>query len=116
MRARNGVTGMNINPASVYSAYKAGGVKAAEATAASARVEATPKGTAANTNTDTVSLSSKAAQRLEAKQIASSIANQIEPPSDPARVEEIRKAVENNTYFVPTDRLATAILSRWASL
>lgn len=103
---------MNINPAAAYGLYKANSVKSVEAESAPVKVEAAPK----NENTDTISISTEATQRLEAGRIARSIASQLEPPSDPAKIQAIREAVEDGTYFVPTDKLASAILSRWAGL
>ncbi len=65
-------------------------------------------------NVDRIDISS-GAMRAEIEKSARTLTQQVTQPADAQRLEELRRAVRSNTYYVPTDRLVDAMMS-WRML
>ena len=61
---------------------------------------------------DKVTLSEEATAHAELARFVSSLGNEVENSASPQRVEELREAVQNGSYHVPTADIADAILNR----
>jgi len=65
-------------------------------------------------NMDSINISSSA-MRAEIEKSARTITQQVTQPADVQRLENLRKAVREQTYYVPTERLVDAMMS-WRML
>lgn len=92
---------MNINPTSAFGFYKLNSAKTAKPSAARAK-----EGKA---NQDTISISPDASLQRELDEAVKLTAREMQGV-DAGRLNGIREAVENGSYYVPTDKLADAIL------
>lgn len=61
-------------------------------------------------NMDKVTLSEEATSFAAARSLAAPLAAEVETAGAPARVEELRVAVANGSYFVSAENVADAIL------
>lgn len=61
--------------------------------------------------TDRVSISAKASQNAAALRAAKADATEIENAANPERLAQIANQVSEGSYYVPTDKLAGAILN-----
>ena len=66
------------------------------------------------TNIDTISISRTATTKQGALSIGHEIATDAERSVTPARLQQLKEAVENKTYYIPTQELANSILGRFA--
>lgn len=100
---------MNVNPLSSYNAYAASVRK-------TGRSAMPAKGPAAESKGDTIAIDVEAVSQKEISRISKGVAQEVRRPTDPARLESIRQAVADNSYYVESDKLAEAILSRAAGV
>lgn len=73
------------------------------------RVEAKTDG-----KSDKVLLSSEATQQYELYKMTKSVMREIENVDINMQVDEVKTQIENNTYDISPDKIAAAVLSRWA--
>lgn len=64
----------------------------------------------ARQNVDRIDISSSA-MRAEIEKSARTLTQQVTQPADVQRLENLRKAVREQTYHVPTERLVDAMMS-----
>lgn len=67
-------------------------------------------------NTDKISISSEGALKSDTEMLTRSIAASIDRPTESDKLNSIRAAVENGTYYVPTDDLVNSLYSRWMGI
>jgi len=109
---------MKINPSSAYQVGMSSQVSAVrqnEVVEAVARTAGAPSaGVAAKgQNVDQIKISQDASLKAELDQLARAVATDLQRPPSEERIAELRKAVQNNTYYVPTAALVDAIMNRW---
>lgn len=73
---------------------------------------AKPRQGARAANTDKVTISGDAAARAGLSRLASSVAAEVDASASPARIEQLRTAVQDGSYHVETGDIADAILAR----
>lgn len=99
---------MNINPAAMRNIYKANSISE---NSAGLKGEAAAAGVSGLEKQDTVSISSEALNQQEIRKMVGGIMGDIKKLDSQSRLEKIRSAIENHTYFVSTGDLADAILN-----
>lgn len=97
---------MKINPTALNRYYQASAKNAASDSKTS--LNATETTSAAKI--DTVSISSAGSSHCEISKISKSIMKEISKMDEPARIDAIKKAVEDGTYQVSASAVADSIL------
>jgi anti-sigma28 factor (negative regulator of flagellin synthesis) len=102
---------MKINPASVYNIYKQNQAKGLEI---NSRVNQEEDGVSAK-KVDTLIISPAGARQAKLSKFDLSnevqrIAREVHEAPDDQRLSELKAAIANNQYRIPTDTLANAIL------
>ena len=69
-----------------------------------------------SSNTDKIDISGEGAYKAEIDMYTKNIVAEIEAPAKPERLAELRTAVQNGTYYVPTSSLVDSIMQRWLGL
>lgn len=102
---------MRINPSAAYQAYNKIGERSF---AASRRLDSQAEEAARKAeNTDSFRISPEAARQREVEQLTSSIMSEIREPASARRLDDLRTAVQNKTYSVPTKDLVDAVMKQW---
>lgn len=96
---------MNINPTNIYGVYK----KNAAMQKNAKETRAAPGG---SEKTDVVSISQEAAQQKDVSKLTAEIARSVIEPTGEEKLARIREAIGNNTYYVSSDALTSAMLGR----
>lgn len=97
---------MKINPVYSYTNFKTpqrGRVKEAGFAASSSMTGG---------KTDTITLSPEFMQQKGVGSVANSVVQELNQPTDSSRLESIRAAVLDKTYYVSSDELTDSILNR----
>ena len=101
---------MKIGPAAAFHAYN----KAAEYTHTPRQAEFRLEEPASRgEHTDRILISSEGTRKAEVDQLTKAIATEVYKPASPERLESLRTAVQNGTYYVATGDLVDAMMSRW---
>lgn len=96
---------MKINPTAMNHFYKAGTKNSAEPAASLSQAEK-----CAASKVDTISISSAGSSQSEVGKITKSVMREVARLDDPARIDSIRKAVEDGTYQISASAVADSIL------
>lgn len=51
---------------------------------------------------------------MEAEQLTKAIAAELREPASPEKLNELREAIQNKSYHVPTGDLVNAMMRHWA--
>jgi len=99
---------MKLNPTAAYHAYN----KIAEHPARTyRRPEAFSEHLVQKTeNTDQIQISPEGTRKMAAEQLSRTIMTQIRESSSPQRLESLRNAVQQGSYYVPTSELVDAVM------
>ena len=101
---------MKINPAAAFHAYK----KINDYTPHSRHAESGPEEAAQKIeNTDQIQISAAGARKIEGENFTRTVVSELHKPASPERLESLRSAIENKSYYVATDDLVSAIMRRW---
>lgn len=101
---------MKVNPAIMHNLYKVGGVKTG--TVIPERLEPASTEKIAAEKQDTITISTKGSFQRVLEKNLKQVMGTMEQPGYEARVQEIRAAVEDQSYYVPSEMLADSILNR----
>lgn len=99
---------MKINP-SAFEQYK-NYAKAVKNDESSSKGASAAKAAVQSGKTDTVSFSEEAAAHAEASRLSASIAAEVQAGAGAEKLGELRAAVQAGTYYVPSEKIADAIL------
>ena len=100
---------MKINPARVYQAYN------------TAKYNKTPRQTgfhleevsSRNEHTDQIQISVQGSRKAEENALTKAIMNDNGDIKNCDVLEDVKAAVENKSYYVPTDDLVEAVMNKW---
>ena len=104
---------MKINPAAAYGIYKANSNTQRHDSDTSFAGQLESLSAKKAEHTDQVSISAEGARQMEAERATRSIMSSIDSPTPPQKLEELRAAVQNKTYYVSTGDLVDAVMQRW---
>ncbi|WP_312643751.1 flagellar biosynthesis anti-sigma factor FlgM [Hydrogenoanaerobacterium sp.] len=98
---------MEIKPTAGYNIYKANMRNTSNPENSSAK--SAPS--AATGKMDTISISAQGAQQKEAAKLTAAITKEVTADADAAKIDALKKAVQNGTYHIPAEKIAQAILN-----
>lgn len=64
-------------------------------------------------HTDQIQISPEGARKMEISQLTRAIMAQSAEPASPQRLEQLRTAIRNGSYRIPTSDLADAVMKHW---
>lgn len=102
---------MKINPAAAFRAYN----KINGYSQSSRHAELSMEDAVQNfENTDQVEISPEGARKMEVEQLTRAVASELREPASPERLNDLREAIQNKSYHIPTGDLVDAIMRHWA--
>ena len=111
LRQNWGIPYMNINPAAAYRAYN----KINGYSHSSRHTEFGVEDAAQRLeNTDQIEIRPEGARKMEAEQLTKAIAAELREPASPEKLNELREAIQNKSYHVPTGDLVNAMMRHCA--